>query len=119
MSNSDDDEALRELIQTIVRETHRVGFNLTREEASNIALAAAKEAVRQEHEHFFGLIGYDIANKEDQKRLRANMEFLNEFREGTKNAQTSVAKISFVTLVSALLYALYLGAKVAITGKAF
>jgi len=56
-------------------ETDERGSFITREEASNIALAAAKEAVRASNEQLFGLLGVNIADFKAMQEFRDTLEW--------------------------------------------
>lgn len=55
---------------------------ITREEASNIALAAAKEATRQTLNESFALFGVNLMNFNDVKAFREDLEFVRSMRSG-------------------------------------
>ncbi|HEX4302820.1 MAG TPA: hypothetical protein VHZ78_08500 [Rhizomicrobium sp.] len=67
MPPSDDDDQRRHFI--------------TREEASSIALAAAKEAVRQTMSEQFALLGVNIADFKDMQSLRDDLEWARRGRK--------------------------------------
>jgi len=78
----------------------------TRQEAADIALAAAKEAVRQQEERMFGLLGFNIANLDDMKQMRQDLEFAHSLRIKTSQAGAKV----LLTIVGALTTAAVIGA---------
>lgn len=70
------------------------------------ALAAAKEAVRELQADMFAMLGINLANFDDVKRLREDMEFIRSFH---RNAQKIGGRFMFA-VISALAGALAIGA---------
>lgn len=59
---------------------HDHGF-ITRTDASNIALAAAKEAARQTLSETFGMLGVNIADFESMQKFRDDLEWARHARQ--------------------------------------
>lgn len=59
---------------------HRLKY-VTQEEASNIALAAAKEAVRETLAETFGMLGVNVADFEAMQKFRDDLEWARHARE--------------------------------------
>lgn len=59
---------------------HDHGF-INKTEASNIALAAAKEAARQTLSETFGMLGVNIADFESMQKFRDDLEWARHARE--------------------------------------
>lgn len=53
---------------------------ITREEASQIALAAAKEAVRETMAETFGILGVNVADFESMQKFRDDLEWARRAR---------------------------------------
>lgn len=73
--------------------------DLTRKEMSDIALAAAKEAVRQSEERMFAMLGYNVADLNDMKQLREDLEFAHTLRVGSKAAGARAA-LTLISIIS-------------------
>jgi hypothetical protein len=79
---------------------------MDRDRDSDLALASAKEAVRQMQSETFGLLGIDLANREDLRQFRQDLEFIRAWRTG---AHTVGARF-VLTLVSIVAGAIAIGA---------
>lgn len=79
---------------------------ISREEASNIALAAAKEATREVMTETFALLGINISNFEDIKKLRDDLELLHSLRSGA----SKIGAKFVLTIVSIIAGAVAIGA---------
>lgn len=73
---------------------------------ANLALAAAKEAVRECMTEQYALLGIDLANKDDLRQFRQDLEFMRTLRTG---AHTIGAKF-VLTVVSVIAGAIAIGA---------
>lgn len=54
---------------------------ITREEASEIALAAAKEAARQTLNEVFGMFGVNLANFDSMQAFRSDLDWVKRGRK--------------------------------------
>lgn len=55
---------------------------ISKDDLSNIALAAAKEASRQTISETFALLGVNVSNFDDMKKFREDLEFMRSVRSG-------------------------------------
>lgn len=104
------DAEIQRIVQAAVTATLTQTTRLAREDASDIAAAAATKAVNEAHIHLFAHLGYDLANKEDLKRLRANMDFMERFRQRCDTIGQSVTSAVSNTIAIVFLTLLALGA---------
>lgn len=88
------------------------------ETMSAIAAAAARTAVQEHSVKTFALLGYNVANETDIKRLRANLEFADRLREGSADVGRAITKAVATAIVIAILAWLAIGAKFSIGGQA-
>ena len=73
---------------------------ITREEASNIALAAAKEAARQTLNETFGMLGVNLANFDDMQKFRDDLTWVRRYRSLSDGAGRRAA-MTIISVVSA------------------
>jgi len=108
------DEYVSRIATEAAREALAGHKSLDKQQLSNMALAAAKEAVRETHAELFSLLGINIANFDDVKRFRANLEFLESLHSGTAKMGAR-AMFAFMTMmVGAIGLAVWLGIKAAL-----
>lgn len=74
-------------------------------EASQIALAAAKEAVRETMTEMFSLLGVNVANFDSMQGLRDDLAFVRSLRHGA----TKAGGRFFLTIVSLIAGAVAIG----------
>lgn len=110
-------EADRELIHEVVREALSQTVSIPREDASNIAFAAANKAVQEAHVRLFSQLGYDMANMRDINRLRGNLAFLDTIHLNSRAAGGRVIIATIMILVGAVALALWDGFKVLVAIK--
>lgn len=91
----------------------------SREELADIALAAAKEAVRQTLNETFAHLGVNLMNFEDVKEFRQDMEMVRtlrpyrddlEFARALRLGSKRVGSKFVITLVTVLASAIAIGA---------
>lgn len=85
--------------------------SLHRDEASGIALAAARTAVQENNVRLFSLLGYDVANADDVKRLRAALGFLDTMHCRSMAVGKAMSNAIAVAVALFILGLLALGAK--------
>ena len=110
MSDFSDSDIAR-IAATAVAEALKKFQGIERSDASNIALAAAKEAVRETHAELFALLGYNIADFRDINRLRGNMEFLDSLHTGSSKVGARMMFGIITILAGAFCLALWTGTK--------
>lgn len=91
---------------------------VTADQASAMALAAARTAVTEHESKTWALLGFDIANKRDVERLHKTLSFADSVRQGSTNLASALVKAIAISLVVVALGWLALGAKLSITGAA-
>lgn len=69
---------------------------MTREEASSIALAAAKEASRQTLNETFGMLGVNLSDFESMQRFRDDLEWARRARKVSE----MTGKRAWTTIIS-------------------
>lgn len=79
---------------------------MTESRDADIALAAAKEAVRQCMNETFALLGVNLSNFDDVKKFREDIEFVRSLRTGA----TKVGAKFVLTVVSIIAGAIAIGA---------
>lgn len=72
---------------------------VTRREASDIALAASKEASRETVTQLFASMGVNAANFDDMKRFREDLDYIREIRKMT-NKMGSRFVLAIVSIVA-------------------
>jgi hypothetical protein len=108
------EETIARIAAHAANEAVRHAKSLSQTEMSNIALAAAKEAVRETHAELFALLGYNIADFKDINRLRGNLEFLNALHTNTSRASSRFMLGTVTLLIGAVGAALWMGLKAAL-----
>lgn len=86
-------------------------LRVTRKELSDIALAAAKEAVRQSNNELFGLLGYNLADQDDTKALREDFIFIRKMRVNSGRVSMAFIFALMAVLASALAVTVWEGIK--------
>lgn len=91
----------------------------TRDELSDIALAAAKEGSRQTLNEIFALLGVNLSNFEDMKAFREDLEFVRtirqyrediEFAHALRSGSKRIGGRFVITVVTVLASAIAIGA---------
>lgn len=91
----------------------------TRDELSDIALAAAKEGSRQTLNELFSLLGVNLMNFDDVKAFREDLEFLRtirpyrddlEFARALRSGSKKIGGRFVITIVTVLASAIAIGA---------
>jgi len=103
-------------IAAAVRDAAQVTGSLHRDEASGIALAAARTAVQENSAKLFSLLGYDIANSKDVSRLRADLDFMDSMRRRSESVGKAMSNAIAIAVALFILGLLALGAKGTIIG---
>jgi hypothetical protein len=108
------DADIKRIAQAIAAETGAKIPGISHDEASKIAAAAAKEAVHQYSQRFFGLLGYNMDKDDDIRRLRANLDFGEMLRRTSTVAANAIVKAVAVAIVLGLVGWMIVGAKTSI-----
>lgn len=82
---------------------------ITRAEASDIALAAAKEAVREVLTETFAILGVNLANFDDLQELRKTLEHSARRRKRAERAHDRLVSTLIGLVAGAALLALWVG----------
>lgn len=88
-----------------------MGEFVTPEQAQNIALAAAKEGVRQAQAELFALLGVNIANSEAVEIFREDLKFAHALRTRSAALGARFVMTMVSIIASAIAIALWEGAK--------
>jgi hypothetical protein len=105
------DEHTRAIVRAAVKETLAQTPRLAREDAADIALAAANKAVNETHVRLFAQLGYDLANMKDVRRLRDTLGFMESLKRGSSNLAAAVTKAIAVAIVLAIMAWIAIGAR--------
>lgn len=82
---------------------------ITRAEASDIALAAAKEAVREVLTETFAILGVNLANFNDLQELRKTLEHAARSRKRAERGYDRLVSTVIGIFAGAVLLALWVG----------
>lgn len=107
---------ITQIAEAAVRAALSQTTRLAREDASDLVAAAATKAVNEAHIRLFADLGYDLANREDQKRLRENLAFGDRLHRGTMTIGAAVANAIAIALALGLIGLIALGAKMTFMG---
>jgi len=113
MSDFSDQDVAR-IAKAVLSQMQAHVISIPHEEASNIAVAAARTAVQEHTVKLFSLLGYDMANSADIKRMRANLDFIEHLRLGSSTVAKAVVTAVATGFVLGMIGLLWLGAKLSI-----
>lgn len=86
-------------------------FRITQKQSADIALAAAKEAVRELNNEMFGLLGYNLADLNDVKKLRDDIEFAHRLRVNSNRFSMAIGFALISIVITGLTLAVWEGIK--------
>lgn len=95
----------------ILREEMKHSISLPREEAAEIAKVTALTTVHEHNTKLFALLGYDLADMDDVKKLRDDLSFSGTLRTGSYNIAGAIIKAVAVAIVLVFLAWMAVGAR--------
>lgn len=112
MTESDIQRVAEAAVRAALSQTTR----LSRDDAADLAAAAANKAVNEAHIRLFAHLGYDLANKDDINRLRSTLDFSEALRMRSASAGKAILNAVAVAIALFLLGLLAFGARVSVGG---
>jgi hypothetical protein len=116
--NPEEEKRIARLVAVAVKNALIDAQGLSRHQAADVALAAAKEAVRQQHEHFFAMLGVNIADAKQVAGFASDMEFLRSMHSGASAMGRRTAIFVLTAFLGGMVLAVTAGVKVLLGGHA-